>query len=62
LDASLEEAVEEDLRLTFFVTRDVFLTPRGEFSEFYPIQHGATLAPSRYGRQAREWFWKRKWR
>jgi hypothetical protein len=35
------------LRLTFFVARDVFLTPRGELSEFYPIRHGATL--EKYG-------------
>jgi hypothetical protein len=44
LDASLKEAVEEDWRLTLFVARDVFLTPRGEFSAFYLIRHGATLA------------------
>jgi hypothetical protein len=52
LDASLEEAIQEDLRLTLFVARDVFLTPRGELSEFYLIRHGATLAPRRYRRQA----------
>jgi hypothetical protein len=44
LDASLKEAVEEDLRLTLFVTRDVLSTPRGKFREFIPARHGATLA------------------
>jgi hypothetical protein len=34
--------------LALFVTRDVFLTSRGKFREFYPIRHGATLAPSRH--------------
>jgi hypothetical protein len=39
LAKSLEEAVEEDLRLTLFVARDVFLTPRDEFHEFFPARH-----------------------
>jgi hypothetical protein len=47
LDASLEEAIQEDLRLTLFVARDVFLTPRGELSEFIPARHGGTL--EKYG-------------
>jgi len=52
LDASLKEAIQEDLRPTLFVVRDVFLTPRDKFSKFYPIRHGETLAPRRHCRQA----------
>ena len=32
LTEGLKKTVEEDLRLTFFVARDVLLTPRNEFS------------------------------
>ena len=43
LAKDLNKPVEEDLRLTLFVARDVFATPRGEFSEFFPARHGCVL-------------------
>jgi hypothetical protein len=43
----LEEAVQEDLGLTFFIARDVFPAPRGEFSEFFLARHGGVLHESR---------------
>jgi len=47
LTEGLEEAIQEDLRLTFFVAGDVFLTPRGEFGEFFPARHGRVLPENR---------------
>ena len=47
LTEGLEEAIQEDLRLTFFVARDVFLTPRGKFGEFFPARHGWVLPENR---------------
>jgi hypothetical protein len=44
-------AVEEDLRLILFVAGDVFLTPRGEFREFFPARHAVECAPKIYQRQ-----------
>ena len=43
LTEGLEDAVEEDLHLTFFVAGDVLLTPRGESGEFFPAQQGEFL-------------------
>jgi hypothetical protein len=42
----LKEAVEEDLRLSLFVARDVFLTPGGELGKFVGIRHGPFVAQS----------------
>lgn len=53
LAESLEEAVEEDLRLAFFVARDVRLTPRVEFRKFFPARHGAEFARENLWRQCR---------
>jgi hypothetical protein len=36
------------LRLTLFVARDVFLTPRGKFREFFPARHGRTSVRLRF--------------
>jgi hypothetical protein len=47
----LEEPVEEDLRLTLFVARDVFLTPRGKFREFFPARHAVECAREIWQRQ-----------
>ena len=46
LAKGLEEPVEEDLRLAFFVTGDVILTPCGERGEFVGIRHGRFVAES----------------
>ena len=43
LTEGLKEPVEEDLRLTLFVTRNVPPTPRSKFSEFFPARHGGLL-------------------
>jgi hypothetical protein len=47
----LKETVEEDLRLTLFVARDVLSAPRGEFSEFFPARHAVECAREIWQRQ-----------
>jgi hypothetical protein len=49
LAKGLEETIQKDLGLAFFVTGDVFLAPRREFSEFFPARHGEVL-PETQGR------------
>lgn len=44
LTKRLEEAVEEDLRLAFFVARDVLRAPGGELAQSVGIRHGRFLA------------------
>ncbi len=39
LAEALKEAVEEDLRLAFFVAGDVLLAPGDEFGKFFPVGH-----------------------
>jgi hypothetical protein len=43
LAEGLKEAVEEDLRLSFFIPGDVRVAPGGEISEFFPARHGRVL-------------------
>ena len=40
LAKGLKEKIQKDLGLAFFVAGDVFPTPRGKFSEFFPARHG----------------------
>jgi len=44
LTKGLKETVEEDLRLTLFVTVDGLLAPGGEFSEFVRTWHASFVA------------------
>jgi len=39
LAEALEEALEEDLGLAFFVAGDVLLAPGDEFGKFFPVGH-----------------------
>ena len=46
LTEGLEEAVEEDLGLTFFNARDVFPAPFGKISKFFPLRHAGVVLKS----------------
>ena len=43
LTESLEEPVEEDLRLPLFIAGDVLPAPCGEFGELFPARHDEVL-------------------
>ena len=51
LAEALEETIEENLGLTFFIAGDVLLTPRNEFSEFFGARHWMILPCHEQGRQ-----------
>jgi hypothetical protein len=43
LAKGLEETIQKDLGVAFFVAGDVSPAPRGKLSEFFPARHGQVL-------------------